>query len=407
MLSTPSLHDHIQITTERVLDVIRQSGAEALIATSPANISYLSGFHSWTHSLSKTHQTYLILTAEGKRILVLPSGDADFVSMGGSFIDEVRCFGTFFVESDPGMTVLEADELKLRALTPGMENGRSSFHEIKVALEKEGLTHVKLAIDQSYLTPGHMSGIRQELPDVDFQNAHSLLLQLRSVKSSYEIYMLRHSSRCTEKAIQDSLEIAAAGDVTDEDIRRAYEISLINSGADHLFSAIGVGTRSCFPNVVPNGSRFERGGILRYDVGCRYQGFPSDLARNATLGNADNKIQRYYRAILNGEEAAIEQMRPGVLACDVFTTAVNAVRKSGIPHYRRHHCGHAIGMDISEVPLIQPEDRTPLQPGMTFCIETPYYELGFGGLQVEDLVLVTEKGAEILTALGRDLFELV
>jgi Xaa-Pro aminopeptidase len=110
--------------------------------------------------------------------------------------------------------------------------------------------------------------------------------------------------------------------------------------------------------------------------------------------------------MLDGEEAAIQRMRPGVLACEVFEAAMESARQSGVPHYRRHHCGHAIGLDTYEIPIIRPDDHTPLEAGMTFCIETPYYELGLGGIQVEDMVLVTDSGVEMLTTLSRELFEL-
>jgi Xaa-Pro aminopeptidase len=232
-----------------------------------------------------------------------------------------------------------------------------------------------------------------------------LMLRVRAVKTCYEIEMLRQSSTCTEKAIMDSLAVAA-NHATDIEIQSAFKKSLIDSGAEHLFSAIGVGTRSCFPNVVPEGTHLERGGLLRYDAGCRFQGFPSDLARNAVIGTAPERVRQIYQAMLNGEEAAIQFMRPGVLASEVFEVAMEATRKSGVSHYRRHHCGHAIGLDIYESPIIRPDDSTPLEAGMTFCIETPYYEVGLGGIQVEDLVVVTEDGSELLTALSRDLFEL-
>jgi len=99
----------------------------------------------------------------------------------------------------------------------------------------------------------------------------------------------------------------------------------------------------------------------------------------------------------------LEVMRPGIAAKDVFAAAMEASRESGIPHYRRHHVGHGVGLDTYDAPLLDATTETPLEPGMVFEIETPYYELGFGGLQVEDTVVITEDGCRLLTRSSREL----
>jgi Xaa-Pro dipeptidase len=105
-----------------------------------------------------------------------------------------------------------------------------------------------------------------------------------------------------------------------------------------------------------------------------------------------------------GEEALFAAARPGATGEEVFRAGVEAVRRAGVPHYQRHHCGHAIGLEPYEPPLIAPGQTIPLEPGMTFCLETPYYELGWGGVQVEDAVVVTEKGCRVLNRSARDLW---
>ena len=96
-------------------------------------------------------------------------------------------------------------------------------------------------------------------------------------------------------------------------------------------------------------------------------------------------------------------MRPGVPAKNVFAAAVEATREAGIPHYRRHHVGHGIGLDTYDAPMLNETTETPLESGMVFEVETPYYELGFAGLQVEDTVVVTEDGCRVLTRSMREL----
>jgi Xaa-Pro aminopeptidase len=94
-----------------------------------------------------------------------------------------------------------------------------------------------------------------------------------------------------------------------------------------------------------------------------------------------------------------------VRAADLFALAVDVTQRRGLAPYRRHHCGHGIGLDAYEAPIVGPDDDGTLEEGMTFCFETPYYELGWGGMMVEDAVVVTVDGARALTTLSRGLTE--
>lgn len=393
---------HLEHALGRSLAVLRKAGADALIAASPANVRYLTGSSGWTHSMHITNQTYVVLTADGKKTLVMPSTDGDFLSMYDYAVDEVRTFGTFFIEAPEREKPLSAEEAHMRAFAARMISGRDSVQALCEALEAAGLSRAKLLLDSSHMMVSTWRRIEEALPKAEVVDGFLPLLRARAVKSEYEIELLRRSSACTEAAIVASLQAAAAG-ATDVEIRSAFQKSLADAGAEHVFSAVGGGTRTCFPNVLPNGTRLAAGEVLRYDVGCRYQGYASDLARNALQGEPPAKLRQYYTAMLNGEEAGLQAIRPGARAGDVFEAAMTAARKSGVPHYRRHHCGHAIGLDVYEAPVIRADDPTPLEAGMTFCIETPYYELGFGGVQVEDMVVVRPDGFELLTALNRDL----
>jgi Xaa-Pro aminopeptidase len=101
------------------------------------------------------------------------------------------------------------------------------------------------------------------------------------------------------------------------------------------------------------------------------------------------------------EEFAVA--RPGSTAGEVFDTAVRRVEDAGLRPYHRHHAGHAIGLSVYEAPVVRPNDMTVLASGMVFCLETPYYELGWGGMMVEDTGLVTDSGFELFTSIDRSL----
>src|SRR2546430_2534085 len=145
------------------------------------------------------------------------------------------------------------------------------------------------------------------------------------------------------------------------------------------------------------------GDLVRFDLGCLWGAYRSDISRTAVLGAPSDKQARYYAAILAGERAAIAAMKPGVPVSRLFDLAVRVTREAGMPHYQRHHVGHGIGLEPYDPPTINATTNTALEPGMVFCVETPYYEHAMGGVQVEDAVEVTPTGARTLTRSSQDL----
>ena len=139
------------------------------------------------------------------------------------------------------------------------------------------------------------------------------------------------------------------------------------------------------------------------DLGCLVGPYRSDISRTAVLGTPTEKQARYYAAILAGERAAIAAMKPGVPVSQLFDLAVRLTRENGLPHYKRNHVGHGIGLEPYDPPTINAATETPLEPGMVFCVETPYYEHGWGGVQVEDAVEITATGVRQLTRSSQEL----
>ena len=182
-----------------------------------------------------------------------------------------------------------------------------------------------------------------------------------------------------------------------------FEQQEIDSGGRPWFSVITFGERAAYADAPPTSRSLKQGDVIRFDVGCVYQGYHSDIARTAVFGTPTTKMKEYYHAILAGEERGLEAMRPGVPLHDVFQRAVETVRSEGIPHYVRHHCGHGIGLEVYDPPLIGPKEQLVLEEGMVLCVETPYYEIGWGGLQIEDTVVITKDGPRIFNQRSRQL----
>jgi Xaa-Pro aminopeptidase len=244
--------------------------------------------------------------------------------------------------------------------------------------------------------------LNRSLGPVSTVEGWDLLRRIRMVKTPGEVARLRQAASITEAAVDEVLKSAHEG-ITEHEMAYVFNNAVLRRDAMPLLTCIGVGPRSALPDVVPSQRRLKKGDIIRFDVGCVYDWYCSDLARIASFGDPPAKAAAYYRAVLCGEQEAIGAMKPGAKTKDIFQIARDVTRASGIPHYERHHCGHGIGLECYDMPSISPGDGTVLDPGMVINIETPYYELGFAGLQVEDTIVVTKDGAESLSVSDRSL----
>jgi Xaa-Pro aminopeptidase len=192
--------------------------------------------------------------------------------------------------------------------------------------------------------------------------------------------------------------------VTEAEAAHVYEQEVLRRGASPFFTVITIGERAALADVYPSEQRaLAPGDLVRFDLGCVVKGYRSDISRTAVLGRPTEKQARYYAAILAGERAAIAAMKPGVPVHEIFEVAMRTTRDAGMPHYQRMHVGHGIGLEPYDPPTLNAATRIPLEPGMVFCVETPYYEHGWGGVQVEDAVEITPGGTRRLTRSAQDL----
>jgi Xaa-Pro aminopeptidase len=385
----------------RAVEAMRQAGVDGIIVTSLENVAYVSGYLSFSQRLIKATQVYAVLSADrpDEAVLVAPIGDLDGVAQRAVRV-QVQSYGAFPVFSSPAVNS-EADQLAFLELVKAPVS-KGPADALMVALSRLELKGKRLALDATGLTPPLLEELNMMLGPDSTVEGWGLMRQIRMVKTPEEVARLKQASSITEAAIDDVLKSAHEG-MTEHEMAYVFNNAVLRRDAMPLLTCIGVGSRSALPDVVPSQRRLKKGDIIRFDVGCVYDWYCSDLARIACFGDPPAKAAAYYSAVLCGEREAIGAVKPGARTRDIFRKAVDATRSSGIPHYERHHCGHGIGLECYDMPSIAPGDETVLEPGMVINIETPYYELGFAGLQVEDTVVVTRDGAESLSVSDRSL----
>ncbi|NPV69820.1 MAG: aminopeptidase P family protein [Firmicutes bacterium] len=389
---------------DRLNALLRRGGYDAIVATSFPNVFYSTGFASLGQkTIAGTKVFSVVLPGNPPRVTaVFPVGEADLAVEELRDGIEVWPFGKFFIEgADPALP--GTDGKLSRALAS--VRGSAAIETLVDLLKHLGLQGCKVAVDESGLTPQEWNALAGSFRGA-IAPAFAAWKEIRTVKTAGEIGRLKRAAEITCAAMDHSLAAAREG-MTEVELAAVYEKYLLDNGAATILSVVLFGTHSAYPNGLPGNRRLKKGDIIRLDAGCVYQGYHADLARIALFGEPDRRTRdralTYHKAALEGVRKAVAAMRPGVPPEKLFGVAVDTTRKEGIPHFKRTHVGHGIGAEIYDPPMLREGITTPLEPGMVFCVETPYYELGFGGIQVEDTVVVTEKGAEYLSPPSKEM----
>ena len=400
------------LNVARAETIMDEQGVEGLLATSLENVYYLS--NHWCDNffvLPRQAQCYSLVARQrlSEPATVCSIGEVANVLANGPSSTTVIPFGVFyrFVENESNLSDLELD-LKKRVVDGLRESKPGPAEALIEALERLGLERARVAYDECGLFPPDVRArVEEYFPRLELVEGAATFRLIRSVKTEVEVKRLVGALRLTEHAIQAAMSIAREG-VTEHQMVVEFEKTIVEGGGRPLLTQIYFGPNGSSGYVWGRNSVLSRGEVIRFDVGCVLDGYTSDIARNFSLGppSAGQRVHDYYAAILAGETAAIDMLRPGVKASQIFETAVQTTREAGIPHYDRSHVGHGIGLEMYDPPNLKPSDETLLEAGMVVDVETPYYELGFPGLQVEDTVLIGEEGATILTGLDRS-FQIV
>jgi len=260
----------------------------------------------------------------------------------------------------------------------------------------------RVGLDEGNLFAPTWKRVEERLAGTTLVPAYQMFRQARMVKAPDEVAALEKAALIAEDGIAAVLGMLRPG-VTEREAARVYEQAVVGKGAEPFFTVVTIGERAALADVYPTDRALRPGDLVRFDLGCLVGPYRSDISRTAVLGTPTEKQARYYAAILAGERAAIAAMKPGVPVSQLFDLAVRVTRENGLPHYQRHHVGHGIGLEPYDPPTINATTHTALEPGMVFCVETPYYEHGWGGVQVEDAVEITAGGSRTLTRSSQDL----
>lgn len=352
----------------KLLARLRPAGCDALLVTNETNVRYLTGFTG--------DSSYLLL---GPRVELLLSDTRYAVQI------EEEC---------PGLPVSIRDS--------------SEKMEVSVAKAVRKAKRKRVGFESQSLTFARWQTFREQTKGVDWVPTEGLVEVLRQIKDAGEIAEIRTAVDLAQRAFR-LLLATLQPEMTEREAADELETAIRRFGGEGVAfeSIVAVGDRAALPHYRPGQRRIGEADFLLVDWGAVSPGgYRSDLTRIVATGKLRPKLQRLYRVVLSAQQRAIARMKPGVTCREVDAAARRVIQKAGFGKRFGHGLGHGIGLEIHEEPRLSPLSETVLRPGMVVTVEPGIYLPGWGGIRIEDDVLITRRGCEVLTSVPKDWHEI-
>jgi Xaa-Pro aminopeptidase len=347
---------------ERLLKLLKQLRYPAIMVASPTNVTYLTGF-----------------TGEASYLLLAPNICA--------IVSDSR-FATQLAQECPDVEAVIKGDSGTTAQTVADFGNRQNWSG--------------LAVESAVLSQAAFDDFasRLQCPLIATQG---LVEQLRAIKDAGELATIRRAIQINERA-WEAVRAQLTGEQTERSVGHLLEHHMRQLGAEGCaFPAIvGVGPRSALPHARLTTQTLESSSFVLVDWGTRWNGYVSDLTRMWFFGKVPDKILKIYDIVRRAQAAAIAQIRPGADCQVVDRAARQTIADAGYAKYFGHGLGHGIGMQVHESPYFSPSRVGVLAAGMIVTVEPGIYLPGIGGVRLEDDVLVTPHGAEVLSQLPLD-----
>ena len=270
-------------------------------------------------------------------------------------------------------------------------------------IEKMGLRRV--ALEAMSWTIADYEDLKEAAPTVEFLGVKGRVEALRQIKDDDEIAAIRESVRYAERAFTMLRAGMRLGE-SEKDVADALESYLRRCGATGASfpPIVAVGVRSALPHARPtSATMIGQDDFVLIDWGATGRPYKSDLTRVVVTGKVTSMFEKVYRTVLTAQERGIAAIRPGAKAHDVDAEARSVIEEAGFGRFFDHGLGHGLGMDIHEAPRLRKESDVTLEPGMVITVEPGVYLPDWGGIRIEDDVLVTPDGCEVLSHVAKSL----
>lgn len=351
---------------KRLQQTLSNERLDGLVVTHPANLRYLCGY---------TGSNGLLLFLNGRKTFFT---DGRYTTQAREEVAGVR------IVISKGALIKDAAVMigKLRSASVGFE---------------ADVTTVTASDQMRELTPKR----------IRWKPTSDLIMRQRIVKDAEELKLIRAAVRLGARVYLEALDSARPGTLEVE-VAATLEYAARQAGADGMSfeTIVAAGKRGALPHGRASSAPLPRRGFVVVDSGVILRGYCSDMTRTVHAGRVGRLERTWYQAVLEAQLAGIAAVRPGTTAGEIDEAARSVLRKAKLDRYFTHSTGHGVGLEIHEPPRLGKGQSERLQPGMVITIEPGIYVPEKGGIRIEDMVVVTAGGAEVLTPVTKELIEL-
>jgi Xaa-Pro aminopeptidase len=353
---------------KKLRTLLKESEADALLVTNFTNVTYLTGFTG--------DDSFLLVTLDGEVLITDPRYTTQL---------EQECPGLRLEIREPGVTMLQG---------------------VAAAIKRAKIS--KLGLEGSSATLSFERSLAKELPKLKIVVTESRVERLRLIKDKDEVAATRVACQQAKRAF-DVVRASLTPDMTELEVAAELEYRARRFGAKSLsFPAIvAVGPRAALPHARPTSCRLSDDDFTLIDWGVNSGLYMSDLTRIIVTGKISPKLRKIYGVVLKAQLAAIDAIRPGLTGEQVDQVARKIITQAGYGKAFGHGLGHGTGLEIHEAPRLAVGQKTKLEPGMIVTVEPGIYVPGWGGVRIEDDVLVTRSGHEVLSDVPKQLDDCV
>lgn len=347
---------------------MEQSGIDVMLITDPKHVYYLTGF------ACDPHERFLgiVVPQQGKPTMIVPALDGDKAAA----VSVVKQIATHTDTDNP-------------------------YDILKQHLPQQA---TRFAIEKGHMSVQRYEALTSATAAKSFVDAGPLLQAMRAIKSEEEVVRMKEAVRLVEAVLLEGVSRVKVGMSEIEVVAELeYLMKKLGSDGPSFSTMVLAGENAALPHGVPGSRTIKEGELLLFDMGVYANGYASDITRTFAVGEVNDTCKEIYNTVLAANMAAIEAVKPGVTFGSLDRTARKVIADKGYGDYFTHRLGHGLGIDLHEYPSVHERNEDVLEPGMMFTIEPGIYVPKVAGVRIEDDVIVTTDGVEVLTSYPKEL----
>lgn len=362
--------EFIMSKIQQVQAYLNEKNFDAAFITTPDNVFYFSGFDSDPHE----RLLGVMVFKDAEPFIICPKMEVPDVVAAGWAYDAI-----------------------------GHMDTENAWAIVAQAIASRGVTIEKMAIEKSHVTVERLEALISFYPTATFERLDDKINAMRVIKSEDELEKLREAAKLADYAIEVGVSEIAEGK-TEMEVLNAIESAIKAKGYSMSFDTMVLaGEKSASPHGTPGDRKIQKGDFILFDLGVIYEGYCSDITRTVAFGEPSAAQVEIYNTVRAANEAAISAVKAGVKASELDKIARDVITEAGFGEYFTHRLGHGLGISVHEFPSINGSNDVTLDAGTVFTIEPGVYKSDVTGVRIEDDVVVTETGVEVLTKYTKEL----